>query len=127
MLGGSIIKVAAVLSCWKQKLTSASKGEVLHITIFSMFSGYLPSLYRSRVLPVKKDQLHFYCHKKLALKRNHAFMGPHYNNNNNNKNGREDNLSSSIFLRKKSEGSTEGEVQFIDRTRNCTTFYRMGY
>lgn len=55
-------------------------------------------------------------------------MGPpNNNNNNNNKNGREENWSSSNFLRKKSEGSTEGDVQFIDRTRNSTSFYRMGY
>ena len=47
------MKVAAVLSCWKQKLMSASRGDVLLITIFSMFSGYLPSLYRSRVFPIK--------------------------------------------------------------------------
>lgn len=58
MLGGSRMKVAAVLSCWKQKLTSASNGEVLQTTIFSMFSGYLPSLYRSRVLPIKKINFH---------------------------------------------------------------------
>ena len=38
------MNVAAVLSCWKQKLISASSGDVLHTVSFSMFSGYFPSL-----------------------------------------------------------------------------------
>ena len=45
MLGGSSRKVSALTSCWKQNETSATRGDVLLIVSFSMFSGYLPSLY----------------------------------------------------------------------------------
>ena len=45
MVGGSSKNVSALLSCWKQKEMSASSGDVLEIVSFSMFSGYLPSLY----------------------------------------------------------------------------------
>ena len=46
--GGSRRKVSALLSCRKQKLRSASIGEVFRIVSFSMFSGYFPSLYLFR-------------------------------------------------------------------------------
>ena len=73
------MKVAAVLSCWKQKLTSASNGEVLQTAIFSMFSGYLPSLYRSRVFPVKmlnSDKTFLVPKKNVDDKRNSCFHCP---------------------------------------------------
>lgn len=45
MAGGSSRYVAAWVSCWKWNWTSASRPELLWITSFSVFSGYLFSLY----------------------------------------------------------------------------------
>ena len=45
MVGGSRRYVSALESFRKQKLMSASNGDVLRTVSFSMFSGNLPSLY----------------------------------------------------------------------------------
>ena len=83
MFGGSKMNVAAVLSCWKQKLTSASRGDVLHTVIFSIFSGYLPSLYRSLVLPHSRGpnsnvsllRMYFLCTICQKQKKKQYFLG----------------------------------------------------